>query len=169
METLFHELGHVLQHVLTTVDEGMVAGISQVEWDAVELPSQFMENWCYHVPMLKRLANHYLTGESLPQDLIDQLLASRTFALGQANQRQLQFGTLDLMLHASSGDEEPDPHALEQALSQRFGVLPPLEESRFLNGFSHIFAGGYAAGYYSYKWAEVLSSDAHLAPLKKPD
>ena len=164
VETLFHEFGHGLQHMLTTVDFRDAAGIAGVEWDAVELPSQFMENWCLHKPTLDGLAIHHLTGETLPAPLFAKLKAARTFRAGSAMLRQLQFGMTDLALHArDASHRDESPFAVERAIVARTSLLPPLPESRFLCSFSHIFAGGYAAGYYSYKWAEVLSADAFAA------
>ncbi|KAH9624530.1 hypothetical protein KSS87_009488 [Heliosperma pusillum] len=164
VETVFHEFGHALQHMLTREDEGLVAGIRGIEWDAVELPSQFMENWCYHRDTLMGIAKHYETGEILHEDVYKKLLAARTFRAGSLSLRQLRFATLDLELHSRyvPGGAE-SIYDVDQRVSKRTQVLPPLPEDRFLCGFSHIFAGGYAAGYYSYKWAEVLSADAFSA------
>jgi oligopeptidase A len=161
VETLFHEFGHGLQHMLTTVDRESAAGINGVEWDAVELPSQFMENWCYHEPTLIGLTGHWETGEPLPRAMFDKLVAARTFRAGSDTLRQLHFGYLDLALHHEfepGGDESIVD--LQRRIGASTAVLPPLPEDRFLCSFGHIFAGGYAAGYYSYKWAEVLSADA---------
>ncbi|CAO2828711.1 unnamed protein product [Amaranthus hypochondriacus] len=164
VETVFHEFGHALQHMLTRQDEGLVAGIRGIEWDAVELPSQFMENWCYHRETLMGIAKHYETGETLPEDVYKKLLAARTFRAGSLSLRQLKFASLDLELHTRyiPGGLE-SIYDVDQRISKRTQVLPPLPEDRFLCSFSHIFAGGYAAGYYSYKWAEVLSADAFSA------
>lgn len=164
VETLFHEFGHGLQHMLTVIDESDAAGINGVEWDAVELPSQFMENWCYHKPTLLGIAKHYQTGEPLPDELFEKLSAARTFRAGSMMLRQLTFGMTDMRLHHGF-----DPNGsqtvfdVQREVSQITSVLPPLPEDRSLCTFSHIFAGGYAAGYYSYKWAEVLSADAFAA------
>ncbi len=162
--TLFHEFGHGLQHMLTRVDYGLASGIRNIEWDAVELPSQFMENWCYHRETLLGLSGHYETGESLPVELFEKIEAARTFRAGSAMLRQLYFAELDLALHredlAASGESVFD---VQRRVAKRTTVLPPLPEDRFLCSFGHIFAGGYAAGYYSYKWAEVLSADAFSA------
>lgn len=162
--TLFHEFGHGLQHMLTTVDYPEAAGISGVEWDAVELPSQFMENWCYHRPTLLGMTAHWETGEPLPEDLFEKILAARTYQSGTMMLRQLLFGMTDMELH-----ERFDPDGGETAfdvqrrIAEKTSVLPMLPENRSLCAFKHIFAGGYAAGYYSYKWAEVLSADAFAA------
>ncbi|KAL1209020.1 putative cytosolic oligopeptidase A [Cardamine amara subsp. amara] len=164
VETVFHEFGHSLQHMLTKEDEGLVAGIRNVEWDAVELPSQFMENWCYHRDTLMSIAKHYQTGETLPENVYRKLLAARTFRAGSLSLRQLKFATVDLELHTKyipGGTESI--YDVDQRVSIKTQVIPPLPEDRYLCSFSHIFAGGYAAGYYSYKWAEVLSADAFSA------
>jgi oligopeptidase A len=162
--TLFHEFGHGLQHMLTTVDYASAAGIENVEWDAVELPSQFMENWCYDRPTLFGMARHYKTGEPLPEQYYQKLLAAKNYMSGSAMLRQLHFSYVDLELHhryQPGGTETPD--AVRRRVAQTTTVVPPLPEDAFLCAFSHIFAGGYAAGYYSYKWAEVLSADAFAA------
>lgn len=164
VETVFHEFGHALQHMLTKQDEGLVAGIRGIEWDAVELPSQFMENWCYHRDTLMSIAKHYETGESLPEDVYLKLLAARTFRAGSLSLRQIRFASVDLELHTKyTPGGSQSIYDIDRKVSERTQVLPPLAEDRFLCGFSHIFAGGYAAGYYSYKWAEVLSADAFSA------
>ncbi|KAL8044715.1 hypothetical protein ABFX02_08G063600 [Erythranthe guttata] len=164
VETVFHEFGHALQHMLTKQDEGLVAGIRNIEWDAVELPSQFMENWCYHRDTLMSIGKHYETGESIPDDIYKKLLAARTFRAGSQSLRQLRFATLDLQLHSKYVPGGPESiFDVDRRVSEKTQVLPPLAEDKFLCGFSHIFAGGYAAGYYSYKWAEVLSADAFSA------
>ena len=161
VETLFHEFGHGLQHMLTTVDFRDAAGISGVEWDAVELPSQFMENWCLHRPTLMQMAIHYETGEPLPEDLFQKLRQSKTYRAATIMLRQLQLGMTDMALHYGydpHGSESP--FDIERRVLSITSLLPPMPESRFLCSFQHIFAGGYSAGYYSYKWAEVLSADA---------
>lgn len=165
VETLFHEFGHGLQHMLTQVDEYDVSGISGIDWDAVELPSQFMENWCYHKPTLQGLSSHYKTGEKLPDDLFDKITSARTFMSASAMLRQLRFSLLDLELHTSfdSSSSAEKIIELQRQMEKKTSFLEPLEEDRFLCSFAHIFAGGYAAGYYSYKWAEVLSADAFSA------
>jgi len=143
------------------VDFGFASGIRNVEWDAVELASQFMENWCYQRDTVGRISAHVDTGKPLPDELFEKLEAARTYRSGSDTLRQLYFGFTDLALHSN-----PDPgheetaFAVQQRISERTTVLPPLPQDRFLCSFGHIFAGGYAAGYYSYKWAEVLSADA---------
>jgi oligopeptidase A len=164
VETLFHEFGHGLQHMLTQVDLAGVAGINNVEWDAVELASQFMENWCYDRPTLFGMAKHYETGESLPETEYQKLLAAKNFMGGSAMLRQLFFSQVDLELHhryIPGGTETIDQ--VRSRLAKNLTVIAPLPEDRSLCSFGHIFAGGYAAGYYSYKWAEVLSADAFAA------
>ncbi|KAH9300446.1 hypothetical protein KI387_012029, partial [Taxus chinensis] len=164
VETVFHEFGHALQHMLTKQDEGLVAGIRGVEWDAVELPSQFMENWCYHRDTLMGIAKHYKTGETLSEAIYSKLVAARTFRAASQNLRQIRFASIDLELHSKyvPGSSETI-FDVDYRVSQRTQVLQPLPDDRFLCSFSHIFAGGYEAGYYSYKWAEVLSADAFSA------
>jgi len=159
--TLFHEFGHGLQHMLTRVDHLGVSGIHGVEWDAVELPSQFMENFCWEPEALALISGHYQTGEPLPQNLLDKMLAARNFQSGMQMLRQLEFALFDFRIHR---DYDPDRGGriyplLEEVRSKVAVVIPPAF-NRFPHSFSHIFGGGYAAGYYSYKWAEVLSSDA---------
>ncbi|MFQ6537375.1 MULTISPECIES: M3 family metallopeptidase [Aphanothece] len=164
VETLFHEFGHGLQHMLTTVERPQAAGINNVEWDAVELPSQFMENWCYDRATLMGMARHWQSGEPLPESDYHKLLAARTFMGGSATLRQVHFALTDLRLHSQwSPDDGRSPDALRREIARSTTVLEPIEEDAFLCAFSHIFAGGYAAGYYSYKWAEVLSADAFSA------
>ena len=164
VETLFHEFGHGLQHMLTTVDFRDAAGITGVEWDAVELPSQFMENWCYHRPTLMGMAVHYETGETLPEDLFQKLCNAKTYRAASVMLRQLSLGMTDMELHAAfDPDGGESPFDVERRIADKTSLLPPLAENRFLCSFQHIFAGGYSAGYYSYKWAEVLSADAFAA------
>jgi len=158
--TLFHEFGHGLHHLLTRVDESAVSGIRGVEWDAVELPSQFMENWCYEPATLKLLARHWQTGAPMPDAMIEQLRADRQFQSGLATLRQVEFALFDLRLHREA---QPDIAETLAAVRREVAVLHPPGFNRMPWSFSHIFAGGYAAGYYSYKWAEVLSSDAFAA------
>ncbi|MGY5798281.1 oligopeptidase A [Rheinheimera faecalis] len=159
--TLFHEFGHGLHHMLTQVDASAVAGISGVAWDAVELPSQFLENWCWQPEALALISGHYQTGEALPADMLDKMLAAKNFQSALFLVRQLEFALFDFRLHA-----EYDPALggrVQQILDdvrQQVSVIMPPRFNRFQHGFSHIFAGGYGAGYYSYLWAEVLSADA---------
>eukprot|EP00568_Trieres_chinensis_P013774 CAMPEP_0183295840 /NCGR_PEP_ID=MMETSP0160_2-20130417/3637_1 /TAXON_ID=2839 ORGANISM="Odontella Sinensis, Strain Grunow 1884" /NCGR_SAMPLE_ID=MMETSP0160_2 /ASSEMBLY_ACC=CAM_ASM_000250 /LENGTH=776 /DNA_ID=CAMNT_0025457377 /DNA_START=88 /DNA_END=2418 /DNA_ORIENTATION=+ len=162
VETLFHEFGHGLQHMLTEASVGDVAGINGVEWDAVELPSQFMENWCYDKPTVYGFARHYETGEPLPEEMFEKLKEQKTYGAGMMACRQLYFGQLDMELH-SSYDPEGDETIFDVQRRVAAKYVPysmPLDEDRFLCSFGHIFGGGYAAGYYSYKWAEVMSADA---------
>ncbi|BDA67530.1 oligopeptidase A. Metallo peptidase. MEROPS family M03A [Rivularia sp. IAM M-261] len=164
VETLFHEFGHGLHHMLTKVDYVSAAGINNVEWDAVELPSQFMENWCYERPTLFGMAKHYETGETLPEHYFQKLLAAKNYMSGTATLRQVHFSLVDLELHNSyqpGGEEKASD--LRARIAKTTTVIPPLPEDAFLCAFGHIFAGGYASGYYSYKWAEVLSADAFAA------
>ena len=164
VKTLFHEFGHGLQGMLTTVDHSHAAGVSGIEWDAVEVASQFMENWCYHKPTLTGMTKHVETGEALPDKLFAKICAARTFRAGSTFMRQLEFGMTDMMLHtAFDPGGETTVFDVHQQIARDLNPLPPLPESRFLCAFTHIFAGGYAAGYYSYKWAEVLSADAFAA------
>jgi oligopeptidase A len=166
VETLFHEFGHGLQHMLTRATVGDVAGISGVEWDAVELPSQFMENWCYDKKTVYGFAKHYETGEPLPEEMFAKLNEQKTFGAGMMACRQLLFGMLDMELHANfdaakaenGGESIFDVHRRLAEKCTPYAL--PLKEDRFLCSFNHIFAGGYSAGYYSYKWAEVMSADA---------
>ena len=164
VQTLFHEFGHGLHHLLTTVDHPPVAGIHGVEWDAVELPSQFLENWCWSREALNLLAGHYQTGEALPEDLYQRMLAAKHFQAGIFMARQLEFALFDFRLHR---DYDPARGGRVQevldAVRREVAVILPPPYNRFANAFTHIFAGGYAAGYYSYKWAEVLSADAFSA------
>ena len=159
--TLFHEFGHGLHHMLTQQPYATVSGINGVEWDAIELPSQFMENWCWQTDSLRRISKHFETGETLPTELLNRLIEAKNFNSGIAMVRQLEFGLLDLTLHMQT--EGFNPLGTMRAIRERTGMLPNKEYDRFPWGFAHIFAGGYAAGYYSYLWAEVLSSDAFAA------
>ncbi|KAF4141123.1 Peptidase family M3 [Phytophthora infestans] len=162
VETLFHEFGHGLQHMLTQMEYGDVAGINGIEWDAVEIPSQMMENFCYDKHTIAAISGHYKTGEPLPDELFEKLKAARNYMVATGMLRQLGFGALDMYLHSHYSPEEP-LFAAQRRLLDEYAVLSPLEEDRFLCSFAHIFAGGYAAGYYSYKWAEILSCDAYGA------
>ena len=160
--TLFHEFGHGLHHLLTQVNERDVSGISGVEWDAVELPSQFMENFCWEWDVLRHMTAHVDTGEPLPRALFDKMLAAKNFQSGMQTLRQIEFSLFDMLLHVEH-DPAHDLLPLQQQVRDEVAVLQPPAWSRTANTFSHIFAGGYAAGYYSYKWAEVLSADAYAA------
>jgi oligopeptidase A len=162
--TLFHEFGHGLHHLLTRVDYPSLAGINGVAWDAVELPSQFMENYAWHPDVLQRISKHVKTGATLPTDMRTQLITTRSFHAGLQMMRQLEFALFDFRMHA-----EYDPQKggrVREILAEvrrEVAVVPVPEWNRFANSFGHIFAGGYAAGYYSYKWAEVLAADAFAA------
>src|SRR5262249_37639196 len=144
VQTIFHEFGHGLQHMLTTVDYVEAAGISNVEWDAVELPSQFMENWCYHRPTVMGMAKHVDTGAPLPDEVFDKIVRARNYRAGSQTLRQVYFATLDLELHTGRIDSALD---VQRRVADANTILKPLAEDRFLCGFAHIFAGGYAAGY----------------------
>jgi oligopeptidase A len=160
--TLFHEFGHGLHHLLTEVDELFVSGIGGVEWDAVELPSQFMENFCWEWEVLRHLTGHVDSGEPMPRALFDRMLAARNFQSGLQTLRQVEFALFDMRLHgATAATSGARAQAVLDEVRREVAVLVPPAFNRFANGFSHIFAGGYAAGYYSYKWAEVLSADAY--------
>ncbi|WP_137720170.1 M3 family metallopeptidase [Methylobacillus flagellatus] len=162
VQTLFHEFGHGLHHMLTQVDEYGVSGIKGVEWDAVELPSQFMENFCWEWNVLRHMTAHVDTGAQLPRALFDKMVAAKNFQAGMQTVRQIEFSLFDMRLHSDF-----DPHGSATALDlieqvrDEVAVVRPPKWNRFPHNFSHIFAGGYAAGYYSYKWAEVLSADAY--------
>ncbi|MGH8820760.1 MAG: M3 family metallopeptidase [Rhodoferax sp.] len=160
--TLFHEFGHGLHHMLTQVNEHDVSGISGVEWDAVELPSQFMENFCWEWGVLKHMTAHVDTDEPLPRALFDKMLAAKNFQSGLQTLRQIEFSLFDMLLHTEH-DPAQDFAPLLQRVRDEVAVIQPPPWSRAMHTFSHIFAGGYAAGYYSYKWAEVLSADAYAA------
>ena len=161
VQTLFHEFGHGLQHMLTTVNLPQAAGINNVEWDAVELPSQFMENWCFHKNTLLNIAKHYETGEKLSDENFEKLVKNRTFNCGMATLRQLHFAITDIRLHSNIYSHQgKNSDEIRNEIARNTTVIEPIQEDKFLCCFSHIFAGGYSAGYYSYKWAEVLSADA---------
>ncbi len=160
--TLFHEFGHGLHHLLTQVNERDVSGIAGVEWDAVELPSQFMENFCWEWNVLKDMTAHVETGEPLPRALFDKMIAAKNFQSGMQTLRQIEFSLFDMLLHTEH-DPSQDFMPLLDLVRAEVAVLQPPAFSRTAHTFSHIFAGGYAAGYYSYKWAEVLSADAYAA------
>ncbi len=159
--TLFHEFGHGLHHLLTLIDYSGVAGINGVPWDAVELPSQFMENWCWQRESLNLFARHFESNETIPDGLFENMLRARTFQSGMQMVRQLELALFDFRLHCEiRGADEDDVQSLLDEVRRQVAVVSTPPENRFQHGFSHIFAGGYAAGYYSYKWAEVLSADA---------
>nr|WP_315241896.1 M3 family metallopeptidase [uncultured Albidiferax sp.] len=160
--TLFHEFGHGLHHMLTQVNERDVSGISGVEWDAVELPSQFMENFCWEWDVLKHMTSHVVTGEALPRALFDKMTEAKNFQSGLQTLRQIEFSLFDMLLHTEH-DPAQDFMPLLRQVRDEVAVLQAPAFSRTVHTFSHIFAGGYAAGYYSYKWAEVLSADAYAA------
>ncbi|MCZ4295879.1 oligopeptidase A [Vibrio sinaloensis] len=159
--TLFHEFGHGIHHMLTQVETGAVSGINGVPWDAVELPSQFLENWCWEEEALAFISGHFETGEPLPKEMLEKMLAAKNFQSAMFILRQLEFGLFDFTLHTQF-DPDIGPRVLETLadVKSKVAVLPSLEWNRFSHSFSHIFAGGYSAGYYSYLWAEVLSADA---------
>jgi oligopeptidase A len=160
--TMFHEFGHGLHHMLTKVDDYSVSGIKGVEWDAVELPSQLMENFCWEWDVLRHMTAHVDSGEQLPRPLFDKMVAAKNFQAGMQTMRQIEFSLFDIRLHS-----EFDPYGNKTALDlieqvrDEVAVVRPPKWNRFPNNFTHIFSGGYSAGYYSYKWAEVLSADAY--------
>ncbi len=159
--TLFHEFGHTLHHILTKVNYSAASGINGVEWDAVELPSQFMENFCFQEKVLQSMSEHKETKETLPKDLFDKLTASKNFRSASMMLRQLEFSIFDMILHCNYNDDKGKTvMQVLKTVQDKVAVIPTNENSRFPMSFSHIFAGGYSAGYYSYKWAEVLSADA---------
>jgi len=161
VETLFHEFGHGLHHMLTLVDYPSVSGINGVAWDAVELPSQFLENWCWEREALDLISGHYLSNEPIPQEIYDRMQAAKNFQSGMQMVRQLEFSLFDLRIHQEYNPAISDHiYSILNQVREQVAVVKPPEFNRFAHGFSHIFGGGYAAGYYSYKWAEVLSADA---------
>ena len=161
LTTLFHEFGHGIHHMLTKVNTAAVSGINGVAWDAVELPSQFLENWCWEPEALAFITGHVETGEPLPKDLLDKMLAAKHFQNAMMMMRQLEFSLFDFKMHLEYNPENPQPiQAVLNNVREKVAVVKAPEFNRFQHSFSHIFAGGYAAGYYSYKWAEVLSADA---------
>ena len=157
--TLFHEMGHALHHMLSTVKEPLVSGINGVAWDTVEFPSQFLEYFAYDKDILKLFAKHHETGDILDDDAIDKLIKAKNFQSSLSTIRQLEFALFDFKLHQKLYNEEQVQEVLD-GIRDEISVIKPPVYNKFQNGFSHIFAGGYAAGYYSYKWAEVLSADA---------
>lgn len=159
--TLFHETGHGIHHMLTQIDVPAVSGINGVPWDAVELPSQFLENWCWEEEALAFISGHYQTGEPLPKAMLEKMLAAKNFQSAMFILRQLEFGMFDFTLYTNY-DPEVGAKVLDTLfeVKERVSVVPSPEWGRFPHSFSHIFAGGYSAGYYSYLWAELLSADA---------
>ena len=164
VETLFHEFGHGLHQLLTRIDVAGVSGLQGVEWDAVELPSQFMENYCWEWDVVSHMTAHADTGAALPRELFDRMLAARNFGSGMAMVRQLEFALFDMLVHSEYVPDGQSRYASPQAVldevRREVAVVPKPPYDRFMHAFGHVFAGGYAAGYYSYKWAEVLSADA---------
>lgn len=162
--TLFHEFGHGLHHMLTQIDVPSVSGINGVAWDAVELPSQFMENFCWEKEVLPTISGHYATNEPLPEEMLNNMIAGKNFQSAMQMVRQLEFSLFDFVLHKDFGTASfSDVQTLLNSVREKVAVMTPPSFNKFQNSFSHIFAGGYAAGYYSYKWAEVLSADAFSA------
>jgi oligopeptidase A len=168
VQTFFHEMGHVLHHVLTKVDVMGVSGINGVEWDAVELPSQFMENFCWDWGVIQKISCDPVTGDSMPRSLFDKLLKAKNFMSGIQTLRQLEFSLFDFEIHSKCDDSLDVQRTLADVRRQTSVIAAP-EYNRFAHSFSHIFGGGYAAGYYSYKWAEVLSADAFEAFQEEPE
>jgi oligopeptidase A len=166
---LFHEMGHGLHQLLTEVDEPDVAGLNGVEWDAIELPSQFMENFCWEWPRITAMSAHVDTGEPLPRALYERMLAARNFQSGTVTMRQIEFSLFDMLLHSSFDPERQSLQTLVERVREEAAVHLVPAYNRFAHGFTHIFSGGYAAGYYSYKWAEVMSADAYAALEEAPD
>jgi oligopeptidase A len=157
--TLFHEMGHAIHHMLSTVDENEVSGVNGVEWDAVEFPSQFLESFAYEPEVLKLFASHHETGEIIPDEMIEKLVKSKNFLSAMSMMRQLEFSIFDLKIHNGVYTQEEVQTILDE-IREKTALIQTPDYNKFQNGFAHIFAGGYAAGYYSYKWAEVLSADA---------
>ncbi len=164
--TLFHEMGHALHHMLSYVNENSVSGVNGVEWDAVEFPSQFLENFAYEPKVLQLFAKHYKTGEILPQEMIEKLVRSKNFLSAMSMLRQLEFSLFDFVLHTKL-HQASEIQTLLNSIRQESALIKPPAYNKFQHGFSHIFAGGYAAGYYSYKWAEVLSADAFFSVVNE--
>ena len=170
--TLFHEFGHGLHHLLTEIDDYGVSGIQGVEWDAVELPSQFMENFCWEWSVIKNMTENILTKKTMPKKLFNKLLKSKNFQSGMQTSRQVEFALFDIKLHSEYNPILKNFLLLLEQVRDEVAIVKPPKWNRFPHSFSHIFAGGYAAGYYSYKWAEVLSADAYslfeeMVPLSR--
>ena len=159
--TLFHEFGHGLHHLLTEIDNYSVSGIKNVEWDAVELPSQFMENFCWEWSVIKDMTEHVDTKKTMPKSLFNKMTAAKNFQSGMQTLRQVEFALFDILLHSSYNPKDKKFLDLLEEVRNDVAVVRPPKWNRFPHSFSHIFAGGYAAGYYSYKWAEVLSADVY--------
>ena len=162
--TLFHEFGHGIHHMLTQINASGVSGIDGVPWDAVELPSQFLENWCWEPEALAFISEHFETGEPLPQEMLDKMLAAKNYQSAMQMLRQLEFSIFDFKMHKDYQPEPKNPVYIQEVLNQvrsEYAVVKAADFNRFQHGFGHIFGGGYSAGYYSYKWAEVLSADAY--------
>jgi oligopeptidase A len=155
--TLFHEFGHALHHLLTKVSYPSAAGINGVPWDGVELPSQYMEFFCYEKEVVELMSSHWQTGEKLPAHLYDKLINAKNFQSSMQMMRQCEFSIWDMKVHMSNDD----PYDILRDVQKQTSLIPSINENRFLNTFGHIFGGGYAAGYFSYKWAEVLAADAY--------
>jgi oligopeptidase A len=160
--TLFHEMGHALHHMLSNVNENSVSGVNGVEWDAVEFPSQFLENFANEPKVLRLFAKHYKSGEILSDEMIERLEKAKNFQSAMAMLRQLEFASFDFKLHMSSYSEDEVQKLLDK-IREKTSLIRPPSYNKFQNSFTHIFAGGYGAGYYSYKWAEVLSADAYFS------
>ena len=159
--TLFHEFGHGLHHLLTEIEEYSISGIKGVEWDAVELPSQFMENFCWEWTVIQDMSEHVTTKQAMPKSLFDKLYLSKNFQSGMQTLRQVEFSLFDMIVHSAYDPSSKDVLSVLDEIRNKISVIKPPTWNRFPHSFSHIFAGGYAAGYYSYKWAEVLSADAY--------
>lgn len=163
LHTLFHEFGHALQHMLTERDEWAVSGSRSIEWDVIELPSQFMENWTRSWPTMQFISSHIETGQSVSKEMFEKLNSMKNYRAASNTLRQLTFGFLDLYLHSQYDSKQETIFDVQKKVLEKTSFLPMLEKDRFLCSFLHIFTAGYAAGYYSYKWAEVLSADAFEA------
>ena len=172
VETLFHEFGHALQHMLTRVEEEDASGLNLIEWDAVEIASQFMENWCAEPSVARTFARHADTGAPIPPELLEKVRAAKNFRAGAAAMRQLALAKTDIVLHSAQGEGSPyaglSPDGVKNAVFGDFVPGTQVPGDRFLEGFTHIFSGGYSAGYYSYKWSEVMSADAFGAFEEAP-